>query len=164
MKGKKVALYGMLTALAMVLSYVETFIPLSVAVPGVKLGLTNIAVLFALYKLGLRGAAAVSLVRVVLSAILFGNAFSLTYSLAGACVSLAVMALLRRCGRFSVMGVSVAGGTAHNLAQIAVAAIALNTAGLLGYLPVLIVSGTVAGVCVGIAAAVLIKRVDPKVK
>lgn len=153
------ARYGLLTALAMVLSYVETLVPLSFAVPGVKLGLANLVVIFALYRMGTAPAAALSLLRVVLVSASFGNAYSFWYSLAGAALSLAVMALLRRRDWFGELGVSVAGGVCHNIGQIAVAALVLRSAAVGYYLPVLLFSGVAAGAAVGVAAAVLIRRV-----
>lgn len=156
---KQVARYALLTALAMVLSWLESMIPLSGAVPGMKLGLINLVVLYALYRMGGREAAAVSLVRVALAAATFGNAYSFAYSLAGAALSLAVMALLKRTGRFSIVGVSVAGGISHNIGQILVAMAVLETAGLAWYLPGLLVSGTVAGVVIGAAGGVVVDRV-----
>ena len=103
---RRMARYALLTALAMVLSWLESMVPVSAAAPGVKLGLTNLVVIFALYRMGLRAAAAVSLARVGLVSMTFGNAYSFAYSLAGAALSLAVMALLRRTGRFSILGVT----------------------------------------------------------
>lgn len=160
MKTKNTALYGLLTALALVLSYLESLLPLSFAVPGVKLGLPNIAVLFALYRLGGKGACAISLVRVLLVSVLFGNMFSLAYSAAGAALSLLVMLLLRKSGKFGVTAVSVAGGVAHNIGQITVAVFVLETRGLMWYFPPLCVSGIAAGLLVGLASALLIKRTD----
>ena len=160
MKTERLALYGLLTSLALILSYLESLLPLSFAVPGVKLGLPNIAVLFALYRLGGRGACTISLVRVLLASILFGNLFSLAYGAAGASLSLLVMLLLKKSGKFSVAAVSVAGGVAHNAGQIIVAIFVLETRGLIYYLPPLCVSGIAAGLLVGLAAALLIKRAD----
>ena len=159
MRSRKVALYGLLTALAMILSYVETLVPLSVAVPGIKIGLANIAVVFALYRLGWKDAAAVSAVRVLLVSLTFGNAFSMIYSLAGAALSLAAMTAAKACGRFGSVGVSVLGGVLHNVGQILVAVFVLETARLAYYLPILCVSGVTAGVFVGIVAGLLVKRV-----
>ena len=160
MQAKKIAAMGLLVALAMVLSWVEQLVPLSVQVPGVKLGLANLAVIFALYRLGARAARSVSLLRVALVSITFGNAYSLWYSLAGAVLSLLVMGLLRKTGKFSLLGVSVAGAVSHNLGQIAVAAAVLGAASMAYYLPVLLVSGTAAGVCVGAVAAILVRRIQ----
>lgn len=159
MKSKNVAVLGVMTALAMILSYLESLVPLSFAVPGVKMGLPNIVIMFALYRLSFKEACAVSIIRVVLISILFGNTLSLAYSAAGTLVSLAVMVILKKSGRFSVTGVSVAGGVCHNAGQIAVAVLMLGTKEIAYYLPVLCVSGTVAGICIGIVSAILIEKV-----
>lgn len=162
MKASKIAQYGLLTALALVLSYLESLIP-PLWVPGVKLGLPNLAVVFALYRLGWKDACAISLARVVLVTLLFGNGAALAYSIAGAALSLALMGVLKRTGKFSPVGVSVAGGVAHNAGQILVAMALLETSRLAWYLPVLWVSGTIAGVLIGIVSGVLVERVpDPK--
>ena len=160
MSSRRLARYALLTALAMALSWLESLVPLAGAVPpGVKLGLTNLVVIFALYRMGLRDAAAISLIRVVLVAFTFGNSYSFAYSLAGAALSLAVMALLKRSGKFSLLGVSVAGAVSHNIAQVLVAMAVMETARLAWYLPVLLVSGIAAGVCVGAAGALIVKRI-----
>lgn len=161
MKASKVAQYGLLTALALVLSYLESLVP-PLGVPGVKLGLPNLAVVFALYRVGFKDACAISLVRVVLVALLFGNGAALAYSIAGAALSLALMGLLKRTGKFSSVGVSVAGGVAHNAGQILVAMALLETSRLAWYLPVLWISGMIAGVLVGIVSGVLVKRVPER--
>ena len=155
---KRLVLLAMLTAVAMILSYVESLLP-SVGIPGVKMGLANIAVIFALFRFGWKEAAALSLVRVVLVSLLFGSVGAMLYSLAGAVLSLAVMALLRRIDRFSTVGVSVAGGVAHNAGQILMAMLILQTKQLFSYLPVLAVSGIAGGVLTGLAAALLIRRI-----
>ena len=157
-KTKRLVLLAMLTAVAMILSYVESLLP-SVGIPGVKMGLANIAVIFALFRFGGKEAAALSLVRVVLVSLLFGSVGAMLYSLAGAVLSLAVMALLRRIDRFSTVGISVAGGVAHNAGQILMAMLILQTKQLLGYLPVLAVSGIAGGVLTGLVAALLIRRI-----
>lgn len=157
-KTKRLVLLAMLTAVAMILSYVESLLP-SVGIPGVKMGLANIAVIFALFRFGWKEAAALSLVRVVLVSLLFGSVGAMLYSLAGAVLSLAVMALLRRIDRFSTVGISVAGGVAHNAGQILMAMLILQTKQLLGYLPVLAVSGIAGGGLTGLAAALLIRRI-----
>lgn len=158
MKASKVARYGLLTALALVLSWVESLLP-PLGAPGVKLGLPNLAIVFALYRLGLKDACVISLVRVVLVTLLFGNGAALAYSIAGAALSLALMGLLKNTGKFSSVGVSVAGGVAHNAGQILVAMALLETSRLAWYLPVLWVSGTVAGVLVGVISGILVKRI-----
>ena len=130
-------------------------------VPGVKLGLANIAVIFALYRLGWREALGISIVRVFLVSLLFGSLSALFYSLAGAALSLGVMALLRRSERFSSVGVSVAGGVAHNAGQILMAMLLLGTARLAYYYPILVVTGVAGGVLTGLTAAMLVKRIPP---
>ncbi len=154
-----VARYALLVALAMVLSWLESMIPLPGMMPGMKVGLANLVVVFALYRMSLRDAAGVSLVRVALVSMTFGNAYSFAYSLAGAVLSLAVMAGLKKLGRFSVMGVSIAVGVCHNIGQLLVAVAVLGTARLGWYLPGLLVSGVLAGTAIGAAGGLVVERV-----
>ncbi|MBR3473433.1 MAG: Gx transporter family protein [Oscillospiraceae bacterium] len=158
MKTKKVTVMAMCIALAMILSYLESLIP-SPGIPGVKLGLANLAVIFALYKLGWKEAVGVSLLRVLLVSLLFGHAASLMYSAAGAVLSLLGMILLRRFDKLSCVFVSVSGGVLHNVGQILMAWVLMGS-NVVFYLPVLILSGTVAGVVIGVVAALLVKRTD----
>ena len=158
MNSRKIARYALLTALAMVLSWLESLVPLSVAVPGVKLGLTNLVVIFALYRMSAGDALAISLVRVVLVSFTFGNAYAFAYSLAGALLSFVIMWALKKSGGFSSVGVSVAGGVGHNLGQILVAALVLENSGIFYYFPALLLSGTAAGVCIGSVGGILVKR------
>ena len=161
-KNKRIALLGVLAALAIVLSYLESLIPPLVSIPGVKLGLANIAVMLALYKLGMKEAAVISLVRNIVVFLLFGGLIALFYSIAGAILSLAVMYLLKRFTPLDELGVSVSGGVCHNIAQIAVAIFAFSTPSLVLYLPILILSGTVAGTAIGICSAIIIKKIKLK--
>lgn len=163
MKTHKVTLMALSVALAMILSFVESQIPAFVAIPGVKMGLANITVVFALYKFGWKEAAGVSLLRVLLVSLLFGNFASLFYSLAGAVLSLAGMIALKKSGLFSTVAVSVTGGVLHNVGQIAMACILLETDVIRYYLPFLILSGTLAGVVIGLLAAELVKRIKVEV-
>ena len=158
MNTKKLTTLAITVTLAMALSFLESQIPPLVAIPGVKLGLANIAVIFALYRFGAREAAAVSALRVFLVGLLFGSFVSTLYSIAGAILSFAVMLLLRRFKVFSEVGVSVAGGVCHNVGQIAVACVLLETNVILYYLPFLLLSGTVAGIGVGVLSALLIRK------
>ncbi len=148
-----------LIAVAMILSYVESMIPAFVAVPGVKVGLSNIATVFALYALGWPYAICVSVVRVFLSALLFGNFVSLIYSLSGAALALIVMILLKKLDKFSSVGISVAGGVCHNAGQIIAACIVMETTAIAVYIIPLILSGTIAGVVIGLVAGNLVERV-----
>jgi len=161
-KVSKLTLMALNITLAMILSFIESQIPSFVAIPGIKMGLANIAVVFALYKLGWKEAGVISLIRVFLVSVLFGTGVSLAYSVAGATLSFCGMVLLKRLRVFSHVAVSVAGGVLHNVGQIAMACILLSTNVLKYYLPFLVLSGTLAGVAIGVAAAILIKRVDVK--
>ena len=160
MKTKKVAFLGMCIALSMILSFVESQIPPLAAVPGVKMGLPNIVMVFMLYKVGAKDTAIVSILRVILVGILFGTPLSMIYSLAGATLSLIGMILLKKTNLFAHVTVSVAGGILHNVGQIATACIVMETAQIAYYLPVLFISGTVAGILIGLAAAMILKRLD----
>ena len=159
MKTKKLVTLAVTVSVAMILSFVESRIPAFVAIPGVKVGLANIAVIFALYKLGWREAIAVSVIRVFLVALLFGSVISLAYSIAGAIISLSLMILLKKLGIFTEVAVSVVGGITHNIGQILIAFLLLETNVVFYYLPFLMVSGVIAGIAVGIASALLIKRI-----
>ena len=157
---KKTAFLGLCTALALVLAYVEVLIPpIITAIPGIKIGLPNIVIIFLLYRQGIKEAALVSVVRVVAVALLFGNVMGFAYSIAGAVLSLLGMLLLKKLDFMSVVGVSVAGGVLHNVGEIAMAMILLGTAELGYYLIVLAVTGTISGVLIGICGALMIKRI-----
>ncbi len=158
-KTQRLCALALTVAAAMLLSFIESRIPSFVAIPGVKMGLANIAVMFALYRLGSKEAALISLVRVVLISLLFGNAISMLYGLCGSALSLCIMLLLKKFTPLSPLGVSVSGGVAHNAGQIAVACLLTETAALVYYLPVLMLTGTLSGILIGLCAAVLIKRV-----
>ena len=161
---KRVALLSVLIALAMVLSYLEALIPPIVAIPGVKLGLANSITLFALYSLGVADGCAVSVLRVLLSSLLFGNAVGLAYSASGAVLSLLMMILTKRVGIFSSIGVSVVGGVSHNIGQVLCAMAIMETAGLITYLAPLLISGTLAGIAIGAICGLLVKKTQKTVK
>ena len=156
---KQLVTLSALIAVAMILSYIESMIPAFVAVPGVKMGLSNIATVFALYALGWQYAICVSVVRVFLQALLFGNFVSLIYSLSGAALALALMILLKKLDRFSSVGVSVAGGVGHNAGQIIAACIVMENAAISLYIIPLIISGTLSGIVIGLVAGNLVERV-----
>ena len=160
MKTKKIAVLALAIALAMILSFVESQIPAFVAIPGVKIGLANIAVVFVLYKLGWKEAVLISLVRVFMVSVLFGTAVSLFYSVAGAVLSLTGKVLLGKTGLFSTVAVSVTGGVLHNVGQILMACLLLETNVIVYYLPFLILSGVIAGVVIGVVSAIMVNRVQ----
>ena len=158
--GTWVATYGMLIGLAFIFSYVEAIIPIPIPVPGVKLGLANLVTIVALYIMGIREACTLSLIRILLTGLTFGNPAGMIYSFAGGALSLLVMTGARKLKLFSVTGVSVLGGVFHNLGQILAAAAVVENARLLYYLPVLVLSGTIAGALIGLLAAVLVRRLE----
>ena len=156
---KKLAMMGLFTALAMIFGYVEAILPISMGIPGVKLGLANIVVVFALYRLKPSEAFLINGVRIVLVSFMFGNLSVMIYSLAGGGASFAAMVLLKRTKKFSVYGVSVIGGVFHNLGQLIVSMLVLETASLVYYGPVLLISGLVTGLMIGITANEVLKRI-----
>lgn len=157
-KTQKTAFVGLATAFAMVLSYIEAILPpIWSAVPGIKVGLPNIVIIVLLYKLSFKYATLVSLVRIVLSALLFGTVVSMVYSLSGAILSLIIMFLLKKTNMFSIIGVSIAGGVFHNLGQILAAIIVMQTVEIGYYMIVLSISGIIAGVFVGVLGAACLK-------
>lgn len=158
MSSKKTATFGVLVALAFIFSYVESTIPSNFAVPGMKLGFANIIVLVTLYLLGSKEAFVISMIRIILVGFTFGNLNTMMYSLAGGLLSFAVMALAKRFDGFSIWGVSVLGAIFHNVGQVAVAMLVLQTSALIGYLPFLLVFGIISGVVIGIVGAELTKR------
>lgn len=158
---RKIALLGVLTSVALVLSYLEAMLPpISTAVPGIKMGLPNIIIIFVLYKFGLKEAVTVSLIRVFIVALLFGNVMTLAYSVAGAVLSLGLMTLFKKINLFSQIGVSIIGGIAHNLGQILVAIFLFDTIQIGYYMIVLSITGTIAGVVIGIISSILVKKLE----
>ena len=158
---RRYSVLGLLTTVALVLSYVEAILPpIWSAVPGIKIGLPNIIIIFILYKTGLKDAVTVSAIRLFLVALLFGNAMTLAYSAAGAILSLSLMTLCTKLNLFSTVGVSIVGGVAHNLGQILVAMAIFETSQIGYYMLVLAVTGTVAGIFVGIVASIILKRFE----
>ena len=155
---KRIATMGMLVAIAFVLSYIEVLLPFSIGIPGAKIGLANLAVLTALYLLGEREAFGIALVRLILVAFTFGNLAAFLYSLGGMICSYVGMVALRKGNHFSIISVSCIGGVLHNMGQLVVAFFVLKTTALWTYLPILIISGVVAGVVIGFIGGALIQR------
>ncbi len=152
MRSTKVAQYGLFAALAILMGYVEMLIPLPLLVPGMKLGLANVIIVIVLYHMDAKSAFFISLVRVLMSGLLFQGFAGLLYSLAGALLSLGVMALLKKTGKVSITGVSVMGGVFHNVGQIIVAAAVVENIKMAYYLPFLLVTGVVTGFVIGAVA------------
>lgn len=154
----KVAVFGVFTSLALILSYVELLIPINFGIPGMKLGLANLLVVILLYKCGPRDALLLSVIRILLSGLIFGNMFSIFYSLGGGLLSLAVMIFLKKTGQFTVTGVSLGGGASHNVGQLLIAMFAVQTYQVGYYLPVLLIAGVITGAVIGILSAEVLKR------
>lgn len=160
MKIRKTAFLGLSITLAMILSFVESQIPVFTTIPGMKVGLPNLVMVFLLYRVGWKETVIVSLIRAFLVALLFGNLQSLIFSIAGAVLSLTGMILLKKTGLFSSIAVSVTGGVLHNVGQIIAACLWTGTVQIAYYLPALLVSGVCAGIAIGLIAGFLLKRLE----
>ncbi len=154
----RTAVSSVLTALTLILSYVEMLIPFNFGVPGIKLGLSNLVVLTALYSLGTGYAFTINMVRIVLSGLLFTGMSAMLYSLSGGILSFIIMLLLKKTGLFSPVGVSMAGGVSHNAGQLITAALVTETAKIFLYFPVLLTAGMITGVLLGITGAMVLRR------
>ncbi len=152
---------GVFLALALILSYVESLIPFYFGIPGVKLGLANLIVVIMLYAVGAKEAFAISMLRILLSGFLFGNLFSILYSFAGGMLSFLVMWLVKRTGKFHVMSVSICGGITHNIGQILVASVIVETYSIFYYIPVLLIAGLITGMLIGVIAGEVSDRLRP---
>lgn len=156
---KKVAVYGMLIALAFIFSYLESLIPIPIPVQGIKLGLANLVVVLALYLLGEKPAFSISIVRILLVGFTFGGMSTMLYSLVGGIASLGMMIILKKTKWFSMVGISIIGGVFHNIGQICVAAIVLESGTIFAYLPVLLLSGCITGAMIGLLTGIILPRV-----
>lgn len=160
---KRAAVLGIMTALALILSYVESMIPFFPGIPGIKLGFANLVMVLLLYHVSWRDALFVSVVRVLIAGFLFGNLMSILFSLVGGILSLLVMKGLKKIHGFSVIGVSIAGGCMHNIGQFLVALLVVQTQGLVYYLPALLISGMITGFFIGFASSILGKSLPQNI-
>lgn len=156
---RNTAYLGMFLALALICSYVESLIPFSFGIPGVKLGLANIVVVLLLYTMGAKEAICISILRIILAGFLFGNPFSILYGLSGGILSFFAMYLLKRTKKLKVVTVSAAGGISHNIGQIIMASLVVENINMLYYLPVLLVAGFLTGFLIGIVSQEIILRI-----
>lgn len=152
--------FGMFTALALIFSYVESLIPFHIGIPGVKLGLANLVIVVSMYKMEKSQVYLLAITRIVLAGFMFGNLFSIIYSLGGSLLSLFVMYMLKRNGKFSILGISMAGGVFHNIGQLIIAIIVLQSLNLIYYASVLLISGVITGIIIGIISNEVIKRIQ----
>lgn len=154
-KTKRLAMASMFAALALIFSYVEAIIPFNIGIPGIKLGLPNLVIIIALYEMDIQYSFTINIVRILLSGLLFNGAFGTIYSLAGGLLSLLLMYILKKTNLFSMIGVSMAGGVAHNLGQLLIASAIVSDLKMFIYFPVLMFSGLISGILIGIVAYVL---------
>lgn len=161
---KENGVFALFVALAFVFSYLETLIPFNFGIPGIKLGLANLVVVTAMYTVGEKQAFAISVIRIILAGLTFGGVFSLVYSLAGGILSFFAMLLAKRCKALSITGVSIIGGSVHNIGQIAAAAVVMQTYRIVYYLPVLLLSGAVTGAVIGIVSGIIVNRLNKVIK
>lgn len=158
-KTQKLAFSAVLASLGLIFSYIEAILPFSVGIPGVKLGIANLVVIIALYFLGTSYAVSINVIRILVSGLLFNGLFGALYSLSGAAVSLLVMLLLKKTKWFSIVGVSMAGGVAHNIGQLLVAAAIISNLKIFFYFPILLFSGMITGIIIGIVAYLVLKKI-----
>lgn len=158
LKSRRLALSAMLAALALIFSYVEALIPLPVPVPGIKLGIANLVIVIAIYKLGFRYAFTINCIRIIIAGLLFSGVFGMLYSFAGGVLSIVIMYLLYRTGLFSMVGVSMAGGVAHNLGQLLTASLIVSNIRMMSYFSILLFSGLISGILIGVIAALIYRR------
>ena len=154
----KLTIAALMAALALIFSYIEVLIPFNFGIPGIKLGIANLVIIVALYYLGTRYALLINVIRILIGGLLFSGVFGMLYSMAGALLSMLVMVLVKKCWLFSVTGVSMAGGVAHNLGQLLVAAFLVSNLKIFVYFPVLVISGVVSGAVIGILAYLVLKK------
>ena len=161
---RRLAFGAMFTALALIFSYVEFLLPLPVPVPGIKLGLANLVIIIAIYRMSFKYAFTINCVRIVASGLLFSGVFGMLYSFAGGILSLVVMYVLYRTGRFSMVGISMAGGVMHNLGQLLTACLIVSSVSLMSYFAVLLFSGLISGILIGIVAYNIEKRLPQDIR
>lgn len=155
---KRLAYSAMFAALALIFSYVEVLIPIPIPIPGVKLGIANLVILIAIYRLNFKYAFTINCVRIVAAGLLFSGVFGMIYSFAGGILSIIVMYALYKTGKFSMVGISMAGGVMHNLGQLIIACLIVENVRLMSYFAVLLFSGLISGILIGIIAYVIEKR------
>ena len=155
----KVAYFGVFLALTLIFGYIETLIPVNFGVPGIKLGLANLMLVIVIYKWNLKSGILLGISKVLLSNALFGNLSSMLFGLAGMFCSILLMGILKHRKRFGVVVISMIGGIAHNIGQIFMAALVLRTISIISYMPVLMIAGMITGICIGVLANSIIKRI-----
>ena len=161
---KKTAYLGVMLGLALICSYVEVLIPIPLGIPGIKLGIANIVIVFALYSMGIKEAFVLSVMRVTISGFMFGNVIAIAYSLAGGLLSLLVMFLLKKTDKLSCISISIAGGIFHNIGQMIIATILVDNYYVLYYVPILMIAGFITGGCIGVVAQEVFLRIGKQMR
>lgn len=159
-KAELVAIVGVMAAFAAILSYIEALIPINIWIPGVKLGLANIAVVTVMYLYGSKKAFVVNFIRIIVVGLLFGSLFSISFSLAGAIVSYLSMVVAKKTDLFTIIGVSVIGGVAHNLGQALVASWVIDSYNVMYYVPALMFAGIITGIIIGIIGKIVTRYME----
>ncbi len=159
MKNNYISKMGLLIGVALILSYIESLFPFFYGIPGIKLGLPNMAIVLAMYILSSRDALIINCLRIILSGFMFGNLAGIMFSISGAAISFIFMYILKKTDKFSIKGVSITGGVMHNVAQIIIAAFVVKTSGIVYYLPFLILAGVFTGLLNGIIAQEVKKHI-----
>lgn len=160
---KRLCIYSLFVALCLIFGYIESLVSLAFIAPGVKLGLANAITVMLICIGDTKGAFFVNISRIALSALLFGSPVSFVFAFFGGIVSLSVAALLKKTGIFSTVGISIASGVVHNLAQTVIAILILGV-GMLYYLPILIIGGSISGAVIGILCKLILKKIKTNVK
>lgn len=158
---KKLSYMSVFTAFAVILSYIEVLIPFNFGIPGMKLGLANLAIVLAIYYIGAKEALLINIIRIVIIGLLFGNVFSILFSLAGGLFSFLLMYICKKTGLFNIITISAVGGVSHNVGQLVVASFVVKTYGILYYIPVLIITGLITGILIGIVASIIRNKIKP---
>ena len=162
MKSSKIAQMGLMIALAFVLSYLESLLPIQLGIPGAKLGLANIVVLIAIVQIGEKEALFLTVARAVLSGLTFGSLYSMAYSLSGGVLSTILMSFMHKVKKFSIIGMSVAGGVSHNMGQLIIAMLVLKSLDLKYYSGFLTLCGILTGVLTGLVCKNVLKNIRTK--
>lgn len=163
-KSRKTAFIGMYAAIAIVLSYIEMLLPITIGIPGAKPGFANIIIVFAIYSVGGVSAFIINFIRILIIGMMFGNFVSIAFSICGALVSLMVMLLVKRIKGIHPLGVSICGGVSHNLGQILAASFLVKNYSILYYLPMLMIAGVLSGIIIGIVSGLMLKRLNHMIK
>lgn len=158
-KTKKIATYGLMVALAFILSYIESLFPLPIAIPGIKLGLANLVVISALYSMGVKEAFSLSVLRIILVGFTFGSPSTMIFSLVGGLLSWLMMTIFKKTRLFGFVGVSIIGGISHNIGQIITSIFVVENINIVYYLPFLLVSGILTGTVIGVLGAMIVRRI-----